>query len=86
MANGYSRIPSVSSARRHRQNRGQIPEWVLRKTHGSARERASHLHGPARLANPEELPNLRTIPTGLGPGQVFLFNPRWLYRSRFARR
>ena len=56
------------------------------KTHGAADDHKKGRQQPVPTVTPEELPNLRTVPTGLGPGQVFLFDPRSLHRSGSVRR
>ncbi len=86
MANGYKIIPSKSALHRHRQNNGKIPEWVLKRTHGSARDRKNGRSQLGFKANPEELPAPRATHTGLGPGQVFLCDPRGVRPVRSARR
>ncbi len=86
MANGYSQIPSVSHRRyrsRHLKNES-IPNWVMLKTHGSAKDHKGRQQ-PVPTATPEELPAPRTMHTGFGPGITFVHDPRGLRPVRSAR-
>ena len=89
MANGYLQIPGVSHRRyrsRHPKNNGSIPNWVMLRTHGAAKDHKNGRQQPVPTATPEELPAPRTMHTGLGPGITFVHDPRGLRHVRSARR
>ncbi len=79
MANGFKNIPSKFARHRHdRRNHsdGKVPAWVCEVTHGKFGGRGGKKNGGLVTTTPENLPNLRTIPTGIGPGLVFVHDPR----------
>lgn len=78
MANGFKIISSKSARHRHdRRNHsdGKVPAWVCEVTHGKFGVRGGKKNGVV-TTTPENLPNLRTMPTGIGPGLVFVLDPR----------
>jgi hypothetical protein len=79
MAKGFRSIPSKSARHRHdRRNHsdGKVPAWVCKVTHGKFGGRGGRNNSGTITTTPENLPNLRVMPTGIGPGQVFLHDPR----------
>lgn len=88
MANGYKINPSNAQWHRHdRRNRSEnVPPRVRNVTHGKFGGRGGRKNGQSATTTPDNLPNLRSMPTGIGPGQVFLYDPRGVRPVRSARR